>query len=366
GLRTLVVVDNEIVRQTHSLFLGSLAERGHEVTVRVAGEGATPVALAKYGEYMYDNLILLAPLLNETTPGVRVSDVMGFTESGGNVIAAGDVDMGLTVRALGALSGIEFDRPGTRVIDHFGRASLLPGAVGGVAAVTSRLLLGAYLDGGAAKPVFYSGVGHAIESDNIQAVVVLKGSGTAYTADPSRPIGRAPENAGGSVALVTAVQARNNARLLVAGSLAMFSDQFFQVGLTILLGLEAAGAGNAVFCTEVSRWALRERGVLRASDVAHSRADGTAAELLLHQKDRRDLPFSLFPEPEIAKHSQVYRIKDLVTYSVTIEEYDAAHGGWRPYVADDVQMDFVMLDPFERITLGCDRATGRFHTTFVM
>ncbi|CAM9102505.1 unnamed protein product, partial [Phaeothamnion confervicola] len=100
---------------------------------------------------------------------------------------------------------------------------------------------------------------------------------------------------GGSVALVTAVQARNNARLVVAGSLAMFSDQF----------VHAAGVGNAVFCTEVSQWALRERGMQRASDVAHSRTDGTVAELLLHQKDRRDLPFSLFSEPEIAKHSQV-------------------------------------------------------------
>ncbi|CAM9102578.1 unnamed protein product [Phaeothamnion confervicola] len=80
----------------------------------------------------------------------RVSDAMGFTGNGGNVIAAGDVDMGLTVRALGALSGIEFDRHSTRVINHFGCASMPPSAVSGVGAVTSRLLLGSYLDGGAA------------------------------------------------------------------------------------------------------------------------------------------------------------------------------------------------------------------------
>ena len=48
---------------------------------------------------------------------------------------------------------------------------------------------------------------------------------------------------------------------------------------------------------------------------------------------------------------QVYRVKDEITYSLKLEEYDAAKGGWSPFEASDVQMEFVMLDPFERITL---------------
>ncbi|CAM9734956.1 unnamed protein product [Hapterophycus canaliculatus] len=74
---------------------------------------------------------------------------------------------------------------------------------------------------------------------------------------------------------------------------------------------------------------------------------------------------SLFPEPEIAKNSQVYRVKDNVTYSVIIEEYDAERGGWRPYAADDVQMEFVMLDAYERITLE-PGAKGLFKKTFTV
>lgn len=35
---------------------------------------------------------------------------------------------------------------------------------------------------------------------------------------------------------------------------------------------------------------------------------------------------------------QVYRVKDNVTYSVIVEEYDAERGGWRPYTADDLQV----------------------------
>jgi len=35
----------------------------------------------------------------------------------------------------------------------------------------------------------------------------------------------------------------------------------------------------------------------------------------------------------------VYRVKDNVTYSVVIEEYDAENGrGWKPYTAEDVQV----------------------------
>ena len=35
--------------------------------------------------------------------------------------------------------------------------------------------------------------------------------------------------------------------------------------------------------------------------------------------------------------SQVYRVKDNVTYSVVIEEFDSEKGGWKPYTAEDVQ-----------------------------
>lgn len=35
---------------------------------------------------------------------------------------------------------------------------------------------------------------------------------------------------------------------------------------------------------------------------------------------------------------QVYRVKDNVTYSVVIEEYDTERGGWKPYTAEDVQV----------------------------
>ncbi|CAN0082568.1 unnamed protein product [Laminaria digitata] len=143
--------------------------------------------------------------------------------------------------------------------------------------------------------------------------------------------------------------------MMFTGSLSMFSNRFFTL----------PEAGNRVFCSEISKWVFGERGILRASSITHTRLDGSAAELLLKQKERRDLPKSLFPEPEIAKNSQVYRVKDNVTYSVVIEEFDAEKGGWGPYTADDVQMEFVMLDAYERITLEAG-ARGLYRTTFTV
>ena len=52
------------------------------------------------------------------------------------------------------------------------------------------------------------------------------------------------------------------------------------------------------------------------------------------------LPFSL---PSPPPPPQVYRIKDNVTYSVVLEEFDAEEGGWRPYTADDVQVYTVII-----------------------
>ena len=87
-------------------------------------------------------------------------------------------------------------------------------------------------------------------------------------------------------------------------------------------------------------------------------------EHLLATKEKPDLPFSLFPDPELNRQSLVYRIKDDIIYSLIIEEYDGEKGGWGPYHADDVQLEFVMLDPHVRTFLECEKETGRFWKLF--
>lgn len=55
--------------------------------------------------------------------------------------------------------------------------------------------------------------------------------------------------------------------------------------------------------------------------------------------------------------------QDDIVYSMVIEEFDAEKGGWLPYKADDVQLEFVMLDPYVRTFLQHD-GQGRFAKLF--
>lgn len=46
---------------------------------------------------------------------------------------------------------------------------------------------------------------------------------------------------------------------------------------------------------------------------------------------------------------QAYTINDPVAYTIAIEELSS--GKWRPFQANDIQLEFVRIDPFVRTTL---------------
>eukprot|EP00455_Lapot_gusevi_P035718 TRINITY_DN3958_c0_g1_i3.p1 TRINITY_DN3958_c0_g1~~TRINITY_DN3958_c0_g1_i3.p1 ORF type:complete len:160 (+),score=54.67 TRINITY_DN3958_c0_g1_i3:391-870(+) len=86
-------------------------------------------------------------------------------------------------------------------------------------------------------------------------------------------------------------------------------------------------------------WTFQEKGLLRAENVTHHLAGS------------------------LELNPSTYRVKDVVVYSVDIVEWDGESKRWVPFVADDVQLEFVMLDPYIRTTLKHNGA-GRFSTEF--
>ena len=56
-----------------------------------------------------------------------------------------------------------------------------------------------------------------------------------------------------------------------------------------------------------------------------------------------------YGEPDVAGNNVVYRIKDELYYAVTMEEWTGEQ--WVKYLGEDVQVEFVMLDPYVRKTL---------------
>lgn len=217
-----------------------------------------------------------------------------------------------------------------------------------------------YFNGQAEKtPVLYKGIGHTIAEDNILAVRILRGNPSSYSFFPNKPMAaEGPFSAGAQTLLVSGIQGRNNARVVVSGSIDLFTNTFYGAPLT---STATSASGNRAFVDNVSKWVFCEQGILRFRNIVHHKFDGTPPDVILHEKERPDLPITLYPDPEITRNSLVYRIKDEIVYSMTVEEYSLDE--WKPFQADDMQLEFVMLDPYVRKTLTSD-ASGKFTATF--
>jgi oligosaccharyltransferase complex subunit beta len=102
--------------QTHSVFFDGLSNRGHELSF-VQAE-SPDLLIKKFGEYLFDNIVLFAPTVEEFNT-ITPDDILDFIARGGNLLMAVDETMSDTVRLLAESVGVEFDGKETAVIDHF-------------------------------------------------------------------------------------------------------------------------------------------------------------------------------------------------------------------------------------------------------
>jgi len=137
---------------------------------------------------------------------------------------------------------------------------------------------------------------------------------------------------------MAALQARNNARVIFSGSLYFFSDEAFTSSVQKVQGdkLSAPLSGNSQLATAVTQWVFGENGQLRVKSVRHN-------------KEKETQPPS------------AYTIMENVVYSIEIEQL--VNNNWKPYDATDVQLEFVRIDPFVRITLN-RKPSGLYEAKF--
>ncbi|OTF79182.1 hypothetical protein BLA29_009140, partial [Euroglyphus maynei] len=158
---------------------------------------------------------------------------------------------------------------------------------------------------------------------NTLVLDVLKGTSTCYSHNPLKDITEYPHVVGKNTILISALQARNNARVVFVGSLDFFSDNFFQSSIRITDGRQYDKSGNEQLAIALSSWVLKEQGVLRVSSVRHFKTD--------------------------TMENKSYTIMDDIEYWIMIEKFN--NGQWIPFDADDIQLEFVRIDPFIRTTL---------------
>ncbi|KAE8691508.1 Dolichyl-diphosphooligosaccharide--protein glycosyltransferase 48 kDa subunit [Hibiscus syriacus] len=335
--RVLVLLDDFAIKSSHSSYFNFLKSRGFDLDFKLSDD--PKVALQRYGQYLYDALILFCPSVERFGGSIDVAAIINFVDSGHDLIIAADVNASDLIREISTECGVDFDEdPSAMVIDHTGYAvSETEGDHTLIASddfIKSDVILGSKK---ITAPVLFQGIGHSLNPVNSLVLKVLSASPSAYSANPKSKLSTPPSLTGSAISLVSVIQARNNARILICGSLRMFSNRFFKSGV------QKAGSstkheksGNEQFLTEISKWVFHERGHLKVVNVKH------------HKVGETDEP-------------PLYRINDELVYSVEIYEWSGK--SWEPYVADVVQVQFYMMSPYVLKSLSNDKK-GLYSASF--
>ncbi|THG09824.1 hypothetical protein TEA_005451 [Camellia sinensis var. sinensis] len=350
--RILVLLDDFALKSSHSIFFKALQNRGFELDFKLADD--RQINLQRYGQYMYDGLVLFAPNTERKFLGfggsLDLADVLDFVDSGHDLILSADVNASDLNRNIAAECGVDFDEEislstfvvATKIPRQFPRFLSSPGLLMDPSAMVIDHTNYAVSDTEGDHTMIASD--DFVQSDvmlgsaKMEAMKVLGASPSAYSANPKSKLSNPPSLTGSAISLVSVVQARNNARIMIAGSLDMFSNRLFKSGV------QKAGSsnkyeksGNEQFVTELSKWVFHERGHLKAVNVRH------------HKVGETDEP-------------AIYRINDDLEYSVEIFEWSGTN--WEPYVSNDVQVQFYMMSPYVLKTLSTNQNVGLYYTSF--
>ncbi|CAK9142600.1 unnamed protein product [Ilex paraguariensis] len=335
--RVLVLIQDTAIKSSHSIFFKSLRDRGFELDVKLADD--PDIALQRYGQYVYDALILFCPTIERFGGSIDSSAILDFVDSGHDLIITADMGASDLIREIAIECGVDFDEdPSALVIDHTSFA--ISDTEGDHTLIASDAFVQSDVILGSTKieaPVLFQGIGHSLNPSNSLVLKVLSASPSAYSGNPKAKLSNPPSLSGSAISLVSVVQARNNARILISGSLSIFNDRFLRSGVQNAgSSTKYEKSGNEQFLTELSKWIFHERGHLKAVNVRHHK-EGEAGE------------------------PSMYRINDDLEYSVEIFEWSGT--SWEPYVANDVQVQFYMMSPYVLKTLSTDQK-GLYYTAF--
>ncbi|KAF5306131.1 hypothetical protein FQR65_LT07407 [Abscondita terminalis] len=335
---TLVLLDNQVIKETHSIFFRSLQDRGYQLTYKIADDSS--LHLSKYGEYLYDNLIVFAPTVEEFGGSLNVDTITQFIDEGGNVLVAGSSVTGDVLRELASECGFEVDEEGAYVIDHLNYDKSDNGQHTKIVVPSDNLIDAPIIVGKRneiAGPLLYHGTGILADPENPLVLPLLIADSTAYSYIPEQPIKEYPHAVGKNTVLIAGLQARNNARVVFSGSLDFFSDDYFTSA--VQKGEDGAKiplSGNKQVALSIADWVFKEQGQIRVKSVKH------------HKEGEKVPP-------------QAYTIMDQIVYTIEVDIWEL--GEWKPFNTDDIQLEFVRIDPFVRTTL-TRKHPGKYEARF--
>ncbi|KAI1379002.1 Dolichyl-diphosphooligosaccharide-protein glycosyltransferase 48kDa subunit [Hypoxylon crocopeplum] len=347
GDRLLVVLEDVAEKEDYSKFLGDLEGRGFQVSYETPkSEG---LSLFHLGEKSYDHVLFLPTKSKGLGPNLTPKILLDFINADGNILLALSASQTAPTSIVSLLLELDIHLPTDRqglVVDHFNYDAssspekhdvlLLPspGALReGVRDIFSPVAENGQLI------AFPNGMGQTLGSGAL-LTPVLRAPSTAYSYNPKEQTEIVDDlfASGAQLSLVSAMQARNSARFTVVGSAEMLSDKWFDAKVKKVGDKKEVGTLNREFAKRVSGWTFKEIGVLRVNWIEHH----------LNEVGQSN-----------ASNPKIYRIKNDVTYSISLSEYS-----WDKYIpftvpeSDDLQLEFSMLSPFHRLKLNPTISSG--------
>ena len=172
----------------------------------------------------------------------------------------------------------------------------------------------------------------------------MRAKRTAYAADLTKEIENIEsQNTGKRMVLISGLQARNNARIVISGSNTMFENKFSE--------------NNLEFIDSITKWNFHETGIIRIISSTYKHQNGNQPQCI-HDNSRENIV-----ETEIAPCNPSYVVNDQIKYSLVIEEYIHGNSSWIPFLKDDLQLELVMIEPVLRLNL-THNGNGRYSTIF--
>ena len=322
--KTLVLLDDWHTIDTHSLFFEQIKNMGYLLEFKMIDD--SDIKLTYFGEYLYTNIIYMASSFNEDISkknDIQIQTLLKYLDDGHDMLLFANKDVGNFLRKLSNEFGVDFDDYDSQIKDslyiHNLKSSLnsqLISMGNDEIVVTKNAINVPVIVRPPKGYILYEGIGMDLDPQNQYVFPILKADENSYSVNAKTNEVYAN---GDKVKMVAGYQARNNRRVVISGSANMCSDKMYY--LSNVNGINIAESPNAKFCMDILNWNFQRSGVLKFENVRHNRkSDG--------------------------KSLSTYRIKDELEYFIDIYEYEYKTDSWKPYVTDDIQIEYVMMNPY--------------------
>jgi oligosaccharyltransferase complex subunit beta len=305
--RTLVIVDDSVDQDEWRGFFNDLRARGHNA-LEIRDVHDEEYELIQYDARVYDNLILL-PTGKVRSLGPRLTShiLLDFFGKGGNILSVTSPKaVPESVREFSAELDIHIGPRGYKMVDHFNYE--------GDGTSHDSFSFGPEEVSSDAKNIFnlensikVSGANGAYLGNSELVIPLIHGKDTSYVYDSrdEDDVVKTPWVSGSQGYIAAALQGNNNARFLWIGAKELLQDK--------------------ALSAELTKWAFQEKNVIRPTLFEHH---------LVGSEE---------------KNERIYKVNEELSFSTGLSEWDGEK--WVPYHADDVQLEFVMLDPYYRLNL---------------